>query len=143
MSLFEKLTNVRKVTRCAYWCNGFTKVFMPLRELILDGSNKQINHFLFHESNRPIRNTLVTSEPGILTYIENVKKRDPSYDASCIENIFDIRSENVIQLMETYPDLRLKFGLELGSLSDEHSGLVWEPLLKNPSLHCVYAGLCI
>ena len=135
MSLFGKLTNVHKVTGDPDWHYDFLEDFMPLRKLIFSGSNKQISHFLISQSNRPIRDTLISREPGLLTYTENVKKSDPLYDASCIKNIFDIRSENVIQLMEKFPDLTLKFGLEFWSLSDEHSGSVWEPLLKNPSLH--------
>ena len=44
----------------------FSEDFMPLRKLILDGSNKKINHFLFDESNRPIRDSLFRIEPGII-----------------------------------------------------------------------------
>lgn len=131
-SLFQKLANVHKVIGKEDLYANYVGFDWRLQQLIFSGSNKKINHFS-NQVGDPIPECGGYVEK-VLTYIENVKKKDilsPDrdsfpYNASCIKNIIDSECIHAEELMKKYPDLKLKFGLKLRSFSNG---------LQNPSLH--------
>lgn len=48
----------------------------------------------------------------LIQYIENVKRIDPNYDASCIKNTFDFESKDLTYILTKYPDLKLNIRMK-------------------------------